>query len=400
MPTKVCLVSPLLPSSSGIAVWSDSVLTQSRDNAELQFVCVDTAVHWRAATNVALVWRLLGGTMQSLRDIFRVIKSIAETRPHVLHLCSSCSLATVRDIVILGLAKLWSIPSVLHIHMGRIPAIIREGRLEWHLLRRAMALASSVVVLDARSEIAIRDVLAAGKVQRIPNPIDLELVDRIRREAHCRSRKSDRIQITFVGHVIPSKGIDDLVRACCLLSGIDFELNLVGMVESEYRQSLLRMSIGSEDWEWLKFWDELPREDALRLMSDSDVVVLPSHTEGFPNVILEAMALAKPIVATDVGAISEMLAMDTDKPCGVMIPPRTPAELAEAIRNLIMDQAKANALGERARTRVVSCFSPHHVVSMYEGLWMSLAHHAGHQERSEGVHDTQRVEQPVTPEAL
>ena len=56
-------------------------------------------------------------------------------------------------------------------------------------------------------------------------------------------------------------------------------------------------------------------DDAMRMLANAEIFVLPSHTEGFPNAVLEAMALAKAIIASRVGAIPEMLADE----CGLLI---------------------------------------------------------------------------------
>ena len=66
------------------------------------------------------------------------------------------------------------------------------------------------------------------------------------------------------------------------------------------------------------------------LLSASDVFVLPSYTEGFPNVIIEAMAMGKPIIATSVGAIPEML----DEGCGVVVPPKDADSLQKALQKV------------------------------------------------------------------
>jgi glycosyltransferase involved in cell wall biosynthesis len=106
---------------------------------------------------------------------------------------------------------------------------------------------------------------------------------------------------------------------------------------------------------------------------DSDLFVLPSYTEGFPNVILEAMALGKPILATRIGAIPEMLGENTDEPCGLLVSPQSINELRDAILYLFKHPEIARTYGDRARKKVMGVYSMERVIEQYVSLWHSLA---------------------------
>ena len=85
--------------------------------------------------------------------------------------------------------------------------------------------------------------------------------------------------------------------------------------------------------------------------------MLPSHTEGFPNVVLEAMAVGRPIIATDVGAIAEMLAVGTSEACGCCIPSRDVPALQSAIGRILADPETWEEAGRRARDRARRMYS-------------------------------------------
>jgi glycosyltransferase involved in cell wall biosynthesis len=91
------------------------------------------------------------------------------------------------------------------------------------------------------------------------------------------------------------------------------------------------------------------------LMLCCDILVLPSHDEGFPRVVLEAMALGKAIVATAVGGVPEAITSDTH---GILTPPKDPARLAAAIARLVSDPALRERVGREARIRVAHAFTP------------------------------------------
>ena len=90
------------------------------------------------------------------------------------------------------------------------------------------------------------------------------------------------------------------------------------------------------------------RKDIPELMALMDVLVLPSRTEGFSNVLLEGMASGRPIVTTRVGGNPE--ALDGGS-CGILVPPGDPASLERGIEQLLSDPEMARDLGKRARDR-------------------------------------------------
>jgi glycosyltransferase involved in cell wall biosynthesis len=96
------------------------------------------------------------------------------------------------------------------------------------------------------------------------------------------------------------------------------------------------------------------REDATELMSRAAIVALPSTTEGLPVVLLEAMARARPVMATPVGGVPELVA---DGETGLIVPPDDPKALADALLRLLGDRGFAQRLGDAGRERVRSAFS-------------------------------------------
>ncbi|MGH3129782.1 MAG: glycosyltransferase [Gaiellaceae bacterium] len=96
------------------------------------------------------------------------------------------------------------------------------------------------------------------------------------------------------------------------------------------------------------------RADARRLLGALDVVALPSWTEGLPLVVLEAMALRRPVVATPVGGTPEVVA---DGETGLLVPVRDPRALAGAIERLLGDPELRRRMGEAGRRRIAERFS-------------------------------------------
>jgi len=112
------------------------------------------------------------------------------------------------------------------------------------------------------------------------------------------------------------------------------------------------------------------RSDMPEVMSAFDVFVLSSHDEGMSNAILEAMAMEKPVVATDVGGTGEVVRHGHS---GLLVPPRDPEPLAAAISEILAQPARAAEMGRLGRRIVEEGFSAHAMVRQMEQLYLGLA---------------------------
>jgi glycosyltransferase involved in cell wall biosynthesis len=109
--------------------------------------------------------------------------------------------------------------------------------------------------------------------------------------------------------------------------------------------------------------------DIKEILSAIDILVIPSLLEGFPMITLEAMAMAKPIIATNIDGITEQI---TDGINGILIPPKDPSAMAQAIITLINNREKAKAMGLAARKKVEQEFSVEKMIKDTEKVYLSL----------------------------
>ena len=107
------------------------------------------------------------------------------------------------------------------------------------------------------------------------------------------------------------------------------------------------------------------RRDVPRLLAASDVFVLSSDREGLPIAILEAMAAARPVIATAVGNVPDVV---RDGETGRLIPPGDQEALSQAINDLLSDASRCETLGAAAR-EAVRAYDVRHMVERYEKLF-------------------------------
>jgi len=111
------------------------------------------------------------------------------------------------------------------------------------------------------------------------------------------------------------------------------------------------------------------RPDVADVLQAADVVTLPSRAEGLPLAVLEAMACARPVVATPVGGVPDAV---VDEVTGLLIPPDDPHRLAAAILRLLRDRDTAGRMGAAGRRRVEESFSLEGFASGVEAVYQDL----------------------------
>jgi glycosyltransferase involved in cell wall biosynthesis len=150
----------------------------------------------------------------------------------------------------------------------------------------------------------------------------------------------------------PLKGLDYLLKAIAILLPAHpaLELLVVGKLkeDGETRKLIGKLDIGKH----LKFVSGIETEEIVRLYAEATLVVVPSIYEGFGLPAGEAMACGVPVIATDGGALPEVVGN-----AGVTVPTRDEKAIADAIDDLLRDPIKRDQLGRKARARIVKLFS-------------------------------------------
>lgn len=294
-------------------------------------------------------------------------------RPKLVHVCTSGGLATPRDILTLRIIKHFGVPSLIHYRMGQIPRIFKEKGREWRWTVTAMNLADVVVTLDCRSEACVRQCLPDKRVITLPNMVEVDEIDAICANTGTAVGKPAGFHVTFVGQVLPEKGVAELVEAAAKLAHRGLHLNVIGPISTSFMASLQKTAAAAGSMDWFHYHGPKPHDDAVRMIAAADLFTLPSYSEGFPNVVAEAMALGKPILATAVGAIPEMLDIGGPEECGVVVPPREVEPLAAALERLLATEPSYRLeIGKRARQRAERLYSAPGSSRLLTDLWESV----------------------------
>jgi len=298
---------------------------------------------------------------------WRLLELIHDIHPSVIH--SFLPLITFMGALSGRLARVSLVITsrrALGTHQERYPVLRPLDRLATRLSHRVTVNSQAV-----RRDMVKRDKADPSKLVLIYNGVDMNPFESARSlweaQRHELSISEDTKVILTIANLIPYKGHSDLIRAAdqviqrfpgalFLLVGEDRG------IQKDLEQEVSRLGVA----QGVRFLGR--RNDIPALLGASDLLVLPSHEEGFSNVILEAMAAGLPVVATDVGGNREAV---VDGVTGWLAPPKDPGAMAEKILDLLNDREKAVSWGRRGQNRVREVFTIDRMVGAHIALYSS-----------------------------
>ncbi len=249
---------------------------------------------------------------------------------------------------------------------------------EWHSRRRILIAAKLfgyadkiITVSNAIGcDLARRLRLPPDKIITIHNGVDLARFEP--KSAVCIGKetlgiKKNELVIGAVGRLVAFKGFKYLLRAFHTVSARRSDTKLVIVGGGELKDKLMQEAqlLGIAD----KVIFAGRQEDVIPYLSSFDLMVMPSITEGLPNALLEAMAMGKPVVASNVGGIPEVI---EDKVSGFLAPSKDSQELALAVETLLADKELRLNVGQAGRRRVEKFFSIERVYKQTVSLYKEL----------------------------
>ncbi len=202
-----------------------------------------------------------------------------------------------------------------------------------------------LVVSEDLGRVAARDYDAdPARIRAIPNGCDATIFHpRNRIEARTAlGIDADAELVVYVGRLVPEKGLRELLDAMATLAPQRPKLQLALVGEGQMRAEL-DTRVAAEPALRVHLPGAQGPHEVARWMAASDLVTLPSYSEGHPNVLVEALACGRPVVATPVGGIPEVV----DADCGLLVAARDPTALAAGLRDTLDRPWDDGALSRR-----------------------------------------------------
>ena len=301
-------------------------------------------------------WLQLLAIPYIISGFFKCIKICRRFKPDIIH----AHWPFPHAYIALGAAKLFKIPLVLNFHGAEL-LLIRKKKWVRPLLKFAISQAQAVFANSS---------FTAGKIKALRN-VDVEWspYGTTLESAHCLPRESGdlpsphaingKFKILFVGRHIERKGICYLIEAAKYLPRDQFEIRIVGVgdLTEQLKEQAAHASADSAE---IIFTGKLSPEALANEYKTANVFTLPAivdskgDTEGLGVVLIEAMELGLPIVASNVGGIPDVV---VDGESGILVPEKDPQALANAYKRLAADPELVKQLLAGSQKRIAECFT-------------------------------------------
>lgn len=377
----VSIYSLRRPAPSGIS-------EECRALYKATFYLLPVPVRWLAGSHLrfflrapvkyaAALWKMLTGSHVRTKDHVRSLMHFGEGVPLAERMLAD----GVSHIHAHFASQSASVARVVHLLTGIPYSFTGHAHDVWQdrlLLPEKLAEATFVVTC---SDVARRSLLAessrdvSSKVHLVYHGLDVDNFP------YCKGVKRERNLILAVGRLTRIKGYSDLIKACAVLKSRAFPFRCVIVGEGEDRRELEGLIEAKELTGRVILKGALPQEETRAYYGRAWVFVLPSvdsldgNRDGIPNVLMEAMASGVPVITTTNSGQPELIRDGLD---GLLVRPRSPAQLAEAVMAVCSSDALRERLARAARKRIVEDFDNRKTIDPLVRLFRDFVSPAPH----------------------
>jgi len=352
---RILMLGPLPPLTGGMATVVGN-FSQSPLASQCRLLVINngktTPPHRSLFTGV-LAQARLGG---------RVFVNLLHHQAQIVHI-HTCALFTFwRDILHMALARTMSCKVIWHIHDGSFVDFMAQGSaVRRGLIRTALRMGAAVIVLGERSRRNLQPLAPGVRWRVVPNGVPVPQLSGSPTDGPAR--------FLFLGNLTRRKGAFDLVDAAeaVFRRGVAITVRLAGgEVSAGQRDELLRHieSLGCKDR--ITLLGVVSGAAKRRALEESDCLVLPSYAEGLPMALLEGMAYGLPVIASNIGAIPEVV---TEGQEGFLVAPGAVNDLSDRMARIAGDVELRRLMGRSARARIQQRYSLEAVSNQILGIY-------------------------------
>lgn len=268
-------------------------------------------------------------------------RAVREEEYDAVYYHTSMKLGLLKDLLILRhMKKVKNVHTVLHIHFGELDKILpRPAPLRALTLRLLREVPDRIILLSERTKEEFISVgFSSDKISVLYNFSNLSYSEQEISDKACRVKRGEPLRLLFIGSLCARKGVPELLEALRLCH-TPLHIELCGSATEDAVGDACRAAAASSEGriELVGYVKGSEKKDAY---SRADLLVLPSHEEGLPVVILEAYAAGCAVVATPIAAVPEVVREEN----GILVPIGDAAALAAAIDALGDDRERLSAM--------------------------------------------------------
>ncbi|MEP7106933.1 MAG: glycosyltransferase family 4 protein [Ferruginibacter sp.] len=346
--------------SVGGQMFASRTLINSDLKNEFEFLLIDSTSD---SVPAPPVYKRFG---KVIGRFLKLIRHLVIDRPDSVLIFSSARLSLLEKGLMALVSKIFFSKVIFAPRSGLIKNDVQSSGFYKFIMKTILSI-SDVVICQGTNWENFYNSLGNYNIEKfivIPNWIDTSIYFSNRPE--YRNQPLFARQLIYIGWIVDYKGIFDLLNAIGLIKSEICELTVSiygsGKMINEAKE--LCLQLGLEDKVFFRGWANMSMK--LSALSEADIYILPSHAEGFPNALIEAMASGIPSIATDVGGVSEVIIHNET---GLLVEPGKPDQLAQAILVLYKNPALRYKFSKNGKLRVENF---HSLETMYKKMKLAL----------------------------
>ena len=294
---NILLITQLPPPNGGIATWSEAFLSEFErldenhyQRGDCRIIVANNAIVGKRAQQINGKKSIVDELRRMIRLIRTIKRCVKTDQIDIVHYNITCArLGMIRDLLILQFIPK-EVRVCVHCHCN-IPDQVNGSRSSLLLFRRIVKRSNFIITLNKKSRKFIEELSLDRKCTIVPNAIEAKYI-------HPHSKSSGLIEtVVFTGRFEEKKGSEAFVEVAKHFPNVEFKI--VGTVDESISLKMLPTNVESTG--------SVTRDMVFEELDKADVFFFPSRSEGFSMSMLEAMARGLPVVASDVGANSEMI---------------------------------------------------------------------------------------------
>ena len=365
---RVLLVSPLPPPDGGISKWTRMLVDRGIPGG-IQIEVINTNVKRSHFSKTARPTP--SEMLRNWRILTQVRSAVHSGRFDVMHLnhASLSRNGMFRDYLIGRIASAGKLPYVVQLHGTLDLALNRRaiGKMRIKAYRGLFERAAAILPVNTptKESVLTLDPSAAERCEIVPHFITS---DQIQPRNPDDATPDRPFQIVYAGSLVMAKGLAELLAIAQRVD--DVHLTLIGQAAGKREQRYMEFFQDPRIAHRVTLTGHLPNREVLDILMEADVYCLPSHTEGFPMSIMEAMQAGLPVVASNVGAIPDMVDVPQG---GILCTPRDTDRFIAAIEHLRDFPEERREMGNHNRTQALSKYDYDDVVRRLADVYLRAA---------------------------
>jgi len=378
---KILVVGYLPPPPEGTAKITEVIVNSEylKSNFQIEFLPLQKR---KVATERGKLAGL--NILYNLVNVLNYILKLSKLNPAIIYLpLAQNKLGFLRDSIFILIGKILGKKLCVHFHGGNFDLFYnQQGKLFRLYISIVLKKIDKLIVLAEKFKKQFIPFLNTRKISILYNCVPKnEFITQNRERVFSQNKI---LKILFIGYISKAKGALDLVQAIpevikkssepleFILCGqpVDIERNITFIPDPHFGYTKIKKLTADKNlYQYVKIYTTLTSEEKYRLLSDADIFVFPTHSEGCGLVVLEAMAYGLPVITTTVGALEEML---KDGINCFLVQPSDYKSLAKKILVLINNSELRKQMGENNRKLVKEKYNPDVFLQNLTNIWSDV----------------------------